>query len=63
MVRSRDVNDRRVVTSRITKEGLGVLNKLGESIEALHASQFDPLTQPELRQMVALLNTIQRKRR
>ena len=62
VVRSRDVNDRRVVTARITREGLSVLDKLGESIEALHASQFDPLTQPELRQLVALLDTIQPQR-
>ena len=60
--RSRDMNDRRVVTARITREGLSVLDTLGESIEALHASQFDPLTQPELRQLVALLNRIQPER-
>jgi DNA-binding MarR family transcriptional regulator len=61
--RSRDEVDRRVVTARITREGLSVLDKLGASVAALHARQFDPLTQPELRQLAALLSTIQPARR
>jgi DNA-binding MarR family transcriptional regulator len=55
--RSRDAEDRRVVTARITTEGRVVLDKLGESIAALHARQFEHLSRDEFRMLVSLLET------
>ena len=55
--RSRDAEDRRVVTARITTKGRAVLDKLGESIAALHARQFEHLSRDEFRTLVSLLET------
>ena len=55
--RSRDAEDRRVVTARITPKGRAVLDKLGESIAALHARQFDHLSRDEFRTLLSLLET------
>ena len=56
--RARDTEDRRVVTARITKEGVAVLDKLGKSIATLHARQFEPLSRDEFRTLVSLLRQI-----
>jgi DNA-binding MarR family transcriptional regulator len=55
--RSRDTEDRRVVMARITPDGRAVLDKLGASIAALHARQFEHLTRDEFRTLVSLLET------
>jgi DNA-binding MarR family transcriptional regulator len=55
--RSRDAEDRRVVTARITPKGRAVLDKLGESIAALHARQFEHLSREEFRTLLSLLET------
>lgn len=55
--RSRDAEDRRVVMARITPEGRVVLDRLGESIAALHARQFEHLSRDEFRTLVSLLET------
>jgi DNA-binding MarR family transcriptional regulator len=56
--RSRDSRDRRVVIARVTKEGRGVLDALGESIATLHSRQLGLLNQEEFRALVALLHRI-----
>ena len=55
--RSRDAEDRRVVTARITPRGRAVLDKLGEPIAALHARQFAHLSRDEFRTLLSLLRT------
>ena len=55
--RARDADDRRVVIARITPDGRGVLDKLGASIAALHARQFEHLSRDEFRALVSLLET------
>jgi len=55
--RSRDTEDRRVVMARITPDGRAVLDKLGPSIAALHARQFEHLSRDEFRSLVTLLET------
>ena len=58
--RSRDAEDRRVVLARITEGGLDVLGTLGKSIAALHARQFESLSEEEFRTLVALLERLRR---
>jgi DNA-binding MarR family transcriptional regulator len=58
VVRSRDTVDRRVVIARITDEGLAVLERLGESIAALHAKQFRRLDRQEFLTLVSLLEQL-----
>lgn len=58
VTRARDTADRRVVIARITDGGLAVLDRLGESIAALHAQQFRRLGRQEFRTLVALLEQL-----
>jgi DNA-binding MarR family transcriptional regulator len=58
VTRSRDTEDRRVVTARITEEGLRVLEKLDEPIAALHARQFSPLSREQRRELVSYLQKL-----
>jgi DNA-binding MarR family transcriptional regulator len=58
VVRTRDVDDRRVVVARITAKGTEVLDDLEEQIAALHVQQFNNLSRQEFRTLVALLEKI-----
>jgi DNA-binding MarR family transcriptional regulator len=53
--RSRDRADRRVITTRITDKGLGVLKELDKSMEELHVRQLGHLGEQRLRSLVDLL--------
>jgi DNA-binding MarR family transcriptional regulator len=53
--RSRDTRDRRVVTARITSEGLDVLSKLDQPITDLHVTQLGHIADDELDQLIDLL--------
>ena len=55
--RAREAEDRRVVTARITGEGSRLLDRLEESVAALHARQIAPLGE---RGMVNLRNLLQK---
>ena len=54
--RTRDAADRRVVTARITSEGRQLLEKLEDSVAALHARQLGPLGERALRELRRLLH-------
>ena len=56
--RSRDTADRRVVLARLTEGGRDVLRTLARSVAALHARQFEPLSEAEFRQLVALVGRL-----
>ena len=53
--RARDEQDRRVVKTRITEQGLAVLSDLEEPIAELHRRQLGHLGEAKLRQLLSLL--------
>lgn len=53
--RARDEQDRRVVKTRITEQGLAVLADLDEPIAELHRRQLGHLGETKLRQLLSLL--------
>lgn len=53
--RARDTKDRRFVTTRITEEGLRVLEELDEPVLALHRRQFAALDEERLSRIIELL--------
>ena len=56
--RSREKEDRRVVKTRITSEGLRVLEKLDAPVQDLHRRQLHQLPAKELRQLSRLLERV-----
>jgi DNA-binding MarR family transcriptional regulator len=56
--RTREPSDRRVVTSRITNDGVRLLDELEAPVSALHARQFEPITARDLRALRAFLQTL-----
>jgi DNA-binding MarR family transcriptional regulator len=53
--RSREREDRRVITTRITEEGLDLLKKLDGPVARLHEQQLGHLGAKRLRSLIALL--------
>lgn len=53
--RSREMNDRRVVKTRATAEGLRILRDLDEPVQELHRRQLRRLPEKQLRQLLLLL--------
>ncbi|MBI4554003.1 MAG: MarR family transcriptional regulator [Candidatus Latescibacteria bacterium] len=56
--RSRNSDDRRVLTTRITEQGLQVLQRLDEPIEELHTQQLAHLTKSQLHALAELLELV-----
>ena len=56
--RTREAKDRRVITVRITDEGLQILKQFDQPVDVLHRIQFDSLSQSELKTLVDLLQKI-----
>jgi DNA-binding MarR family transcriptional regulator len=56
IVRAREAQDRRVVKTRITQEGLRLLAELDAPVNDLHRRQFRHLPEKKLRQLLALLD-------
>jgi DNA-binding MarR family transcriptional regulator len=55
VARERDDDDRRFVTTRITPAGLELLAQLDQPVDELHRELLGHMTEPELKQLVALL--------
>jgi DNA-binding MarR family transcriptional regulator len=55
VARERDVTDRRLVTTRITKEGLRLLKRLDEPVTEVHRRELGHMTQAHLRTLIDLL--------
>lgn len=58
MSRSRESDDRRVVTVRITAEGLAELSQLDEPVVALHARQLGHIADRRLGKLIARLDQV-----
>jgi DNA-binding MarR family transcriptional regulator len=55
--RTRETEDRRVVTTRITAEGLRLLAELDEPVQDLHRRQLGHMSQKQLLQLLDLLES------
>lgn len=55
ITRQRDTKDRRVVSTRITQEGLAILQQLDNPVLELHQRQLAHMPQPRLTQLIDLL--------
>jgi DNA-binding MarR family transcriptional regulator len=55
IVRARDAEDRRFVTTRITNEGVRIVAETEEPVMALHEAQFEGVTERDLRHLVKVL--------
>lgn len=58
ITRERQTDDRRVIKTRITAEGLKQLKKLDQPIHELHQGQFRHMSAAKLRQLAELLDEI-----
>jgi DNA-binding MarR family transcriptional regulator len=58
IVRARDAEDRRFVTTRITDEGVRLVAETEEPVMARHGTQFDGVTERDLRHLVKVLAQI-----
>lgn len=58
ITRSRETRDRRVVTARITPDGLRLLGTLDKPVTELHRSLFKHMAQQDLRRLLSLLEKV-----
>jgi DNA-binding MarR family transcriptional regulator len=58
VARERSTEDRRVVTTRITQEGMQLANELDQPIRALHRHQLQHMEPSELDTLVRLLEKV-----
>ncbi len=56
--RAREQKDRRVITTRITAEGLSVTGELDPVVEEMGVRQFSGLTRKEMRMLLELLDKV-----
>lgn len=56
IVRAREAQDRRVVKTRVTEEGLRLLGELDKPVQELHRRQLSHLPAKQLRQLSSLLD-------
>jgi len=61
ITRQRQKEDRRVVKTRITEEGLSELKKLDQPIRELHKGQFRHMTASQLKSLAKLLAEIEKR--
>jgi DNA-binding MarR family transcriptional regulator len=56
--RSRGGDDRRYVTTRITREGLKLLDDLQPTVEGLHRAQLGHMSDAQLKSLIELLGAV-----
>jgi DNA-binding MarR family transcriptional regulator len=61
VARRRESGDRRVVTARITKEGLALLADLDRPVNAAHKRQLGHLSRADLRTLIAILERARKR--
>ncbi len=61
ITRERQTDDRRVIMTRITAEGLKVLKKLDRPIHELHRNQFRHMPAAHLKQLAQLLSEVAKR--
>lgn len=62
IARERGTEDRRYVTTRLTSEGLELVNKLDDEIGAMHEKQLGHLSEKQMRDLLGLLEEVGRDR-
>jgi|SRR5256885_8820148 len=62
ITRQRQTNDRRVVRTRITSAGLGLLRRLDMPVRELHKRQFRHLSAGRIKSLVQMLEGIRERR-
>jgi DNA-binding MarR family transcriptional regulator len=58
ITRSRDARDRRVVTARITREGMRLLAAIDKPLAMLHRRLFRHMPQRDLKKLSSLLEQV-----
>ena len=58
VMRERSEQDRRLVTTRITRQGTKLLSRLDEPVVRIHSRQLSHLTQGQLRTLIELLGLV-----
>jgi DNA-binding MarR family transcriptional regulator len=58
VVRDRAKEDRRVVTHKLTSDGLDLVNTLDEPVEAIHQQALGHMSRAKLRELIALLEEV-----
>lgn len=61
ITRERQTEDRRVIKTHITPEGLKLLKKLDRPVHELHKKQFGHLSSARLKQLAELLTEVQKR--
>ena len=61
ITRERQTEDRRVIKTRITPEGLKLLKKLDRPVHELHKKQFRHMSAAQLRQLAELLVEVEKR--
>jgi DNA-binding MarR family transcriptional regulator len=61
ITRQREKEDRRVVRTHITEEGLAVLQKLDQPVRELHKGQFSHMSAPQLKTLAKLLEEVEKR--
>jgi DNA-binding MarR family transcriptional regulator len=61
ITRQREKEDRRVVKTRITEEGLAVLKKLDQPVRELHKGQFSHMSASQLKTLAKLLEEVEKR--
>ena len=61
IARARESEDRRMVRTRITEQGLRLLDALQADVAAEQQRPFSDLTEEQLRTLIALLSTVRQK--
>lgn len=61
ITRHRETEDRRVVKTRITEEGLKLLKKLDHPVRDLHKKQFAHMSQSRLKALSDLLEEVEKR--
>lgn len=60
--RARERTDRRIITTRITADGLKLLKRLDEPVARLHREQLGPVGEKKLRALLRLLKVLRREK-
>jgi len=61
ITRERQTEDRRVIKTRITPEGLKLLKKLDRPVHELHKKQFCHMSPAHLKQLAELLDEVEKR--
>jgi DNA-binding MarR family transcriptional regulator len=61
ITRARQKDDRRVVKTKITEEGLGLLQKLDQPMRELHKKQFRHMAAAQMKTLCGLMDVLQQR--